>query len=277
MIHILFNSGGIGSWAAGMRIAERFGSDNIIQIFTDTKKPNDKHPHHGEDGDLYRFLRESSPLIGGQLEWISRGKHIWQVFEENRYMANSRIDTCSKVLKREMARSWIEKRYKPDEVILYIGIDWSEAHRAVKNREFWKPYRVEFPMIDAPYLDKEQMCKWVESFGVDRPRLYELGFAHNNCGGFCVKAGLGHFYNLLKTLPDRYAYHERQQEELFLVLGKRVPFLKRTRDKVTHYLSLKEYREEIESRELQGVKPEVDELQDIGGCGCFGEPEEAPL
>lgn len=157
----------------------------------------------------------------------------------------------------------------PDEVTLYIGLDWTEAHRAKKNIEFWKPYSVQFPMMDEPYLDKEQMCLWVESLGVKRPRLYDLGFQHNNCGGFCVKAGLGHFYNLLQTMPERYAYHEHQQEELFMVLGKRVPFLKRTRNKVTQYIGLKELREEIESKGIDQA-----DLKDVGGCGCFSDVDE---
>lgn len=275
MWHVVFNSAGIGSWATGMRVAEKQGTEKLIQLFTDTKKLNDKHPHRGEDEDAYRFLRESSPLIGGKLEWVSHGKDIWRTFEDARYMGNSRIDPCSRELKREMARKWVEKNFKPDEVTLYIGIDWTEAHRAVKNVEFWKPYHVEFPMIDEPYMTKEEMCQWVESLGVKRPLLYEMGFSHNNCGGFCVKAGLGQFHLLLKTMPERYAYHEQKQEELFAVLGNRFPFLRQTKNKQTRYLSLKEYREQIEHLESSGkdVSCEVD-LQDMGGCGCFGDVEE---
>jgi hypothetical protein len=267
MKHVVFNSAGIGSWATGMRVAEKYGTENLIQLFTDTKKLNDQHPHRGEDEDAYRFLRESSTLIGGTFEWVSAGKDIWRTFEDNRYMGNSRIDPCSRELKREMARKWIEERFNPEDVTLYIGIDWTEAHRAVKNKAFWAPYNVEFPMMDAPYLDKEQMCKWVESFGVKRPRLYDLGFAHNNCGGFCVKAGVGHFYNLLKTMPERYAYHEFKKEELFAILGKRVPFLRQTVRGKTKYLSLKEFREQVE------MQVEFD-WDDIGGCGCFGDVED---
>lgn len=272
MKHIVFNSAGIGSWATGMRVAQQYGTDNLIQLFTDTKKLNDSHPHRGEDEDAYRFLREGSAVIGGALEWVSAGKDVWRTFEDARYMGNSRIDPCSRILKREMARKWIEERFKPDEVTLYIGIDWTEAHRAVKNKKFWEPYNVEFPMTDAPYMDKEQMCQWAESLGVKRPILYELGFAHNNCGGFCVKAGLGQFYNLLKTMPDRYQYHEQKQEELFGVLGKRVPFLRQTVNGELQYISLKEYREQIEEieRNQQEVACQID-LFDIGGCGCFGD------
>lgn len=271
MMHVMFNSAGIGSWATGMRVAEKYGTESLIQLFTDTKKLNDLHPHRGEDEDAYRFLREGAALIGGKLEWVSAGKDIWRVFEDRRYMGNSRVDPCSEFLKREMARKWIEERYSSEEVTLYIGIDWTEAHRAVKNKKFWEPYNVEFPMMDEPYLDKEQMCLWAESLGVKRPRLYELGFHHNNCGGFCVKAGLGQFHLLLRTMPERYTYHEQKQEELFAVLGKRVPFLRQTVNGILRYLSLREFREQVESQEV-----DID-LDDIGGCGCFGDVDLAAL
>jgi hypothetical protein len=275
MYHINFISGGIGSWASGMRVAQIYGTDKLINLFTDTKKLNDNHPHRGEDEDLYRFLKESWPLIGGKLEWVSTGKNVWQVFEEVRYMGNTRKDPCSRVLKREMARKWIEQRFRPDEVKLYIGIDWTEVHRAEKSIKYWEPYKVEFPMVDEPYMSKEEMCQWVESLGVKRPRLYTMGFSHNNCGGFCVKAGLGQFYILLKTMPERYAYHEAKQEELFAVLGKRVPFLRQTTNKELRYLSLKEYREQIEElEENKDVVSKQIDLFDIGGCGCFGDVDD---
>ena len=274
MHHVVMYSGGIGSWACAMRVAQTHGTDNLILLFTDTKKKSDCHPHRGEDQDLYRFLEQGASVIGGKLEWISRGKHIWQVFEDNRYMGNSRIDPCSRELKREMARQWVEEHFTPDEVTLYIGIDWTEYHRTVSNTKGWEPYHVEFPMCQQPYLTKEDMCKWAESLGVKRPRLYDLGFAHNNCGGFCVKAGQGHFYQLLKTMPERYAYHEMKQEELFSVLGKRRPFIRQVVKGEKQYLSLKEFREQVEALEAekQDVSCQLD-LFDIGGCGCFGDFE----
>lgn len=270
MKRIVFLSGGIGSWAAGMRVMQKYGSEDIINLFTDTKKKNDKHPHRGEDQDLYRFLSESWGYIGGELEWISVGKHIWQVFEEARYMGNTRHDPCSRILKREAARSWIEKRFSPDEITLYLGIDWTEEHRAKKCVDYWKPYNVEFPLIDEPYLSKSDMCDWVERYGVRRPRLYDMGFSHNNCGGFCVKGGQGHFFNLLNQMPERYAYHEAKQEELFLVIGKRVPFIRKSIDKEISYLSLREFREKIQKDEMNNISKIID-LNDIGGCGCFND------
>lgn len=276
MKHVVMYSGGVGSWAATKRVAEQHGTDDLILLFADTKKKNDKHPHRGEDEDLYRFLEEGAANIGGRLEWISRGMNIWDTFEQSRYMGNTRVDPCSRMLKREMCRKWVEENFKPEEVTLYVGIDWSEIHRLPGNQNAWQPYRVEAPMCEAPYLTKDDVFESLQLFGIKRPRLYDMGFAHNNCGGFCVKAGLGQFYTLLKNMPERYAYHEFKQEELFSVLGKRAPFLRQTVNGEKHYLSLKQFREQVEANERNEQQVEID-LLDIGGCGCFSDvAEEVP-
>ena len=49
--------------------------------------------------------------------------------------------------------------------------------------------------------------------GLQLPRLYSMGFAHNNCGGFRIKAGRASFANLLRRMPERYARHEQQEWE----------------------------------------------------------------
>jgi hypothetical protein len=89
-----------------------------------------------------------------------------------------------------------------------------------------------------------------------------MGFSHNNCGGFCIKAGQGHFKLLLEKMPERYAYHERKEQELRDYLGKDVSIM----SKVTNYekrrYTLRDLRLDVE-----GCKP-IDELE-IGGCGCM--------
>jgi hypothetical protein len=109
-------------------------------------------------------------------------------------------------------------------------------------------------------MDKRGMLAWLKREGIRPPRLYEMGFAHNNCGGFCVKAGQGHFANLLRTMPDRYAFHEEKEQAIRHFLGKDVSILK-------DGLTLKSLREKIESR------GEID-LFEIGGCGCFADETE---
>ena len=197
MKHIVLYSGGLGSYFTAKRLIEKgIKKEDIILLFTDTRI---------EDEDLYRFLKESTEKLGIPLTDYSDGRTVWDVFRDVKYLGNSRLDPCSRVLKREMSRKFI-KQFSPDEVIIYLGYDWTEMNRFEKAQRAWLPYKIECPLIEKPYLDKEDMKRMIEEIdGIKLPRLYEMGFQHNNCGGGCVKAGIGHFKLLLDKMPERYA------------------------------------------------------------------------
>jgi 3'-phosphoadenosine 5'-phosphosulfate sulfotransferase (PAPS reductase)/FAD synthetase len=254
MKHIVFYSGGIGSWATAKRVINKHGEKNIILLFTDTLI---------EDEDLYRFLKETSEEMKCEFVYLKDGRNVWEVFRDVRYIGNSRIAQCSHILKQKVAKQFILQNFKHDECTLYLGIDWTEEHRTKAPIENWKPYKVLFPMCEAPYLTKEDMLKLLDETGVKRPRLYDLGFSHNNCGGFCVRAGQGHFINLLQKMPERYAYHEQKEQEMIDFLGKKQSILRKNSNGKRENLTLRELREQFEQ------KPKTIDMFDIGGCGCF--------
>jgi hypothetical protein len=259
MKHIVFYSGGIGSYFAAKRVIDKFGKDDVILLFTDTLI---------EDEDLYRFIDETSEKLGAKLVKISDGRTPWEVAKDVRYIPNSRIAQCSHFLKQKTAEKYIKENYKPDECTLYLGIDWSEQHRVNAPTKNWAPYRLDFPMIEKPFLSKDEMLKiLVENDGVKIPKLYELGFTHNNCGGFCFRAGVAHFKNLLDKMPDRYLEHEKNEQNLLEYLGRNdISILRRTRKGKKVNITLKELREELEENDSQLT---FDDQFDFGGCGCF--------
>lgn len=253
--HIVFYSGGIGSWMTANRVIEKCGKENVILLFTDTLI---------EDEDLYRFLDETAKDFGIPLTQIEEGRTPWEVFKDSRWLGNSRLAQCSHVLKQKTAEKWIKANYQPKECVLYLGIDWTEEHRTKAPRKNWSPYQVEFPMTEAPYLSKQDMLSELKKRGIEVPRLYNLGFSHNNCSGMCVRGGQGHFIHLLKTFPDRYEWLENYEKEMQEYLGQKVTILKRTRNGKQENLSLQQLREDYEADN----KDQID-LFDIGGCGCF--------
>lgn len=254
--HVIMYSGGVGSWLAAKRVAEQHGTDNLIMLFADTLT---------EDDDLYRFLLESCCSVGGKLEVIADGRDVWQVFRDARFLGNSRIDPCSRVLKRDLCRRWMDERFKsdPSSVRLYVGIDWTEQHRMEHILRNWQPYVVEAPMLSAPLLTKKQMIDMLISEGIDPPMLYGAGFAHNNCGGFCIKSGQAQFALLLKKFPERYAYHEQKEREFREFLGKDVAVLRhRSGPKKNKPWTLEDFRKHLMCR------GDFDTTE-WGGCGCF--------
>lgn len=253
LTHLVLFSGGLGSYFTAKRLLEQgISKDDIILLFTDTKI---------EDEDLYRFISDAEKSLGISITNFSDGRDIWQVFKDVRFLGNSRLDPCSRVLKREMSRKFI-KQFSPDEVIIYLGYDYTEMHRFEKAQKAWLPYKIESPLCDKPYIDKQDMIKLIEEDGIKLPRLYKMGFSHNNCGGGCVKAGIGHFTMLLDVMPERFKEWEDNEQMMRDYIGKDVSILRRTRKGVRSNFTLRQLREERETITKE-------ELCDIGGCGCF--------
>lgn len=250
--HIVFYSGGVGSYCAAKRVCEKHDTSTVELLFTDTAM---EHP------TLYDFLNKSSLKLGAKLNILKDGRTPFDVFNDVKMMGNTRIDPCSRVLKREIANRYI-KTHQPQFVCLYFGIDWTESHRADNIRSHRKPYTVEFPMLDKPYLTKQEMIKIAKDDGMPEQHLYSIGLQHNNCGGFCIKAGQGHYSTLLRNDPCAYKKFEEQELGVYKKNPKSRPFLRITINGKLNYVTLQKYREMIED----GYQPD---LFDHGGCGCF--------
>lgn len=245
-------SGGIGSWAAAKRVAAEHGTDNLTLLFTDTLI---------EDADTYRFLHDAAANVGGELVTIAEGRTPWEVFRDVRFLANSRVDPCSRVLKREMADKWLAENRDPSDTVVYVGIDWSEIHRFDRLAVRKRPWIYQAPLCHPPFLTKDELHEWAEREGLRKQRLYTLGMPHANCGGGCVKMGQGGFARLLFADPCLYAEWEANEEALRTQLGD-VSILRDRSGGTSRPLTLRELRERVQG----GGK--VD-LFDIGGCGCF--------
>jgi hypothetical protein len=256
MKHINMYSGGRGSWLQSVLLTERYGAENVLNLFTDTLI---------EDEDTYRFIDETTKQSGIELVRLEDGRTPWEVFKDVKWIGNSRLAQCSHLLKQKPSRKWIEDNYKPDEVTLYVGIDWTEDHRMPKIVENWEPYHVTSLLLDPPYMDKVDVLKMMKFRGIEPPRLYAMGFSHNNCGGFCVRGGQAHFINLLKTKRDLYLFHENEEEKMRQYLGRDdVSILTRVVGEEKQTLTMRQLREEWEN----GLGMQID-MFDIGGCGCF--------
>ena len=289
MKHIVFFSGGITSWKVAKDLVNNFGKENVILLFADTLI---------EDEDLYRFmidaqeklfevdlslvrktlgkikriekdgvsvrkkvLKRASKInmkINKNFIWLIDGRTPFEIYEDHKYMGNSRIAMCSRVLKQEICRRYIKRRFKNhNEVTLYMGIDWTEVHRVESPKKNWLPYKVEFPLTREPYYSKDDLTLELKKDGIKIPRLYEFGFAHNNCGGFCCRAGQGHFKTLQEKLPDRFDYYAKKERVLSKKLNGATILTKVINGEKKPY-SLDDLK-----------KDNTIDRSDLGGCGCF--------
>lgn len=312
MKHIVFYSGGAGSYATTRRILDtpkyNVSKDDLHLVFTDTQI---------EDKSLYKFLIQTMSSIYGKTDQYNdlielcdtipepyegmdkRKAHLkqitelvstefpnfhwlryelnneavspWDIFYRQKFIGNSRVANCSTILKQRMARDFIKQNFKKEETKVYFGIDWSEEHRTKSPTENWSKYASEviFPLCEEPYITKEDKWALLEREGIEKPDLYKLGFEHNNCGGFCVRAGQGHFKLLLETKPELFKYHEAMEqtlaEQIYEDIGDERTILNKTVKGVRYPLPLSKLRKIVHGEDTS----ETIDATEFGGCGCF--------
>lgn len=257
MRRIVSFSSGAGSAMAARRVADRYGTDDLFLLFADV---NGEHP------DNYRFLWDAARWVGGQLVILTNdGKTIWDVFKAQRFLGNTRVDLCSRVLKREPIQKWLDRWCDPADTVMYLGFDWTEEHRHIRAARAWLPWQVESPMLWDPVMDKAEGMAQMAAAGIEPPLLTRLGFPHANCGGGCVKAGAKHFKKLLAELPDTFAEWEANEQAMQVHLGQPVTILRDRRGGTTKPLSLTQLRERIEADQTTQLFDD----EDWGGCNCF--------
>lgn len=251
-------SGGITSWATARHVVETYGRANTTLLFADT---------NAEDEDLYTFNEQASRDLGVPITRVAdpQERDPLQVFEDKRWVGNARISQCAMELKIKPCRDWLAVHADEASTVLYVGLDWSEPQRIPGNRAGWAPWPVEYPLTEPPYQDKDQLRAEARAAGLIDPRLYRFGFAHNNCGGSCVKGGQAQWVRLLKVFPERFARVEAFEQRMRANLGKDVSILRDRTGGTTRPLTLAALRTRIENQ------PEQLDLFDEGGCGCFTE------
>ena len=263
MKHIINFSGGICSLWNAVRCKERHGTKDMVLLFADVLI---------EDAELYIFNEQCAKYLGVPITRISREITPFELFEQKGMIGNSRFPICSVILKRELLDEWHRANALEMDSILYIGFDWEELGRLQAIRTAKPEWRIEALMTEEPIWDKCRMIAETELLGIIVPRLYRLGFPHNNCGGGCVQAGKTHWIHLLEVLPDVYAKWEADELKCQQVMKDRgvsnweFTILKDRRNGGKKSMTLRELRLRYESGERFSK-------YDWGSCGCGKEYE----
>lgn len=253
-MHYIVNvSGGLTSFEALRRTIERHGKENVTALFADTLI---------EDADLYRFLDDQERYFGIQIVRVADGRTPFQVWRDERAITMQAAAPCSKKLKREVLDTWMAEHFAGQVTTRVFGYSWDEIERMVRLTASLAPVPVWFPLSEPPYVDKCHIADFLATIGIKPPRLYEQGFTHNNCGGGCVKAGQAHWAHLWRTMPERYARWEQEEEAFRCYIGKDVAILRDRTGGSAKPLTLAEFRGRLE-------RGEAYDKDEWGGCGCF--------
>jgi 3'-phosphoadenosine 5'-phosphosulfate sulfotransferase (PAPS reductase)/FAD synthetase len=250
-------SGGAASFCAAQRACESDAFGSVELLFCDVGE---------EDQSTLLAVERGAETLSCRLHWISKNS-VWGLFREQGMMGKPGAGLCSRILKREAARDWMDK-HRPAATVA-IGLTWEEMHRQDGVRRFWGDRRVYFPMVEKPWLTKCDMTKRMDAAGVPVPELYRLGgFEHANCAGACVKAGHGQWARLLEVRPEVYERWERNEQDFREAIGKDVSILRDRRGGPVKPMTLRAFRERVQSGE------QIDLFAGGGSCGCFTDMDE---
>ncbi len=252
MKRIVQFSGGLASYFAAQRTVAAYGAENVTLLFADTLI---------ESPDLYRIMPTYINDVGAEFVHIADGRTPFEVFEDVKFIGNSQIDPCSRILKRKLCRDWIEARFTPKQATLTVGINWDEG-REDEIRERWKPYVVEFPLCEPPLINKNDMIMRTLAKGLEVSAAYTEGFPHDNCGGMCVKAGITQAVQCYRLRPSVFQMWKEGEQRCRERIGKDVSILRDRRGGETKPMTLVQLEARIVANDPTLPK------YDWGGCGC---------
>lgn len=254
MNYISSLSGGSASAVATDRAIQRYGREAVHIWIADTLY---------EDDDLWRFVSDCMIRWGGELYRHSEGKTPLQVSEDRKMIFNQKIAPCSEVLKIKPFTRLVKHFPKP--VTVLLGLDWAEQHRMERPKQKYEEIpgvTVDYPLMWKPY--DFDIFKTIRDWGIEIPRMYQMGFPHNNCGGRCFRQGINEWLRLRVYFPERFE-QVREWEAAQQAKGDARANYAICRDQSggkVHPLSLLD----IEQRELQQSKSTVQE--DMFACFC---------
>ncbi len=195
MEHIVSLSGGSASAVTAERVMDKYGKNVVTLWFADTL---------WEDQDLYRFLEDLEARWEKEIVRYVDGRTPLEVAEDKKLIPNSLAAPCSHELKQKPFLKYITNQPKP--LTVHLGLSWDEEHRMGKPKEIYESVdgvTVDYPLTWKP-LPSMAYTNTIAEWGIKPPRLYEMGFPHNNCGGRCVRQGMKEWIRLWKTMPKRF-------------------------------------------------------------------------
>lgn len=215
-----------------------------------------------EDADNWRFAYEVADRLGVPITKLTDGRTPMQVGRDRSCVPSDKMAVCSQILKRELLRTYMDANYDPADSVVYLGFDWTEAHRYDAAVPHWVPWTIKCPLLDPPYRAKPELLDLWRSRGIEPPRLYAQGFKHANCGGACVRGGQAQWARLLEWNRPRYLEWEAEEQVSREQLGKDVSIMRNWRQGEPVVLTLQTFRERLDRQ------PGLFDAEDEGPCGC---------
>ena len=195
---VVWFSCGAASAITAMYAVKKY--DNCEVVYCDTG---------GEHKSNYEFLLDIQDLIDREITILKNHKYKnhFEVFRKEKYLQGIKGARCTTELKKKLRL----KYQRPDDIHIF-GYTLEEKNRAKKFESFNPELKVDWLLIEKG-ITKENCLGILWQKGVRLPKMYELGYNHNNCIG-CVKGGMGYWIQIRKDFPEHYNKMAKIEREI---------------------------------------------------------------
>lgn len=212
MRNIVWFSCGASS-AVALKIAVN-DLENVEAVYCDTG---------GEHEDNLRFLLDVQTWCKKNITIVKSQRFIDHLdcCEKLNYWANLHGAPCTVNLKKKVRENY----QRPGDTHIF-GYTIEERNRAagfvIRNRGLLTKW-----ILIENKLDKADCLSIIKRAGIEIPKMYKLGYDHNNCIG-CVKGGMGYWNKIRIDFPyvfKRVAILERKMGKSILLDDKQPLYL----------------------------------------------------
>jgi hypothetical protein len=205
MKHVISVGGGIAStWLLVDKVLAKYPREDVTAVICEVKN---------DHADMWRLIAAVEKQYDISIKRVGLGVDIWDIFFYTGMMGNPFADPCSRLLKREAMSNYMTANFNPFNTVLHVGITAGEIDRMMAIKANWtrKGWQVEADLADMPEIPRQELLAMCEQQFGFVPLLYRQGMKHNNCSGFCVKAGKAQMARLLFHSRALYLEHERME------------------------------------------------------------------
>lgn len=182
---------GVSSTVACKLAMKKFKNLRIVYI--------DIEDHHKDNA---RFIKECEAWFGRKIEVLkSPYAKVENVIRQFRFINSAYGAKCTDILKKRVRKDF-EISNRIDGYVWGFDASTKEKRRAERLVEAMPNLEHYFPLIEEG-MSKENAHGYLESVGIKRPVMYDLGFPNNNCIG-CVKGGMGYWLKIKELFPEKY-------------------------------------------------------------------------
>lgn len=201
-----FSHGASSAVAAALAVG-RWPAQTLIVCCDTTASEHPDNKRFRED--VERWIKRPILLIGSP-------KHttVDDVFEGERYMSGIAGAKCTVELKKKPRFAF----QRADDIHVF-GMTVEEGKRIERMEQANPELTFEWNLRDQ-FVTKGQCLRLLREAGIEPPKMYELGFDHNNCLG-CVKSQSPDYWNRTRRhFPEVFERRAKQSRNLGVRLVK---------------------------------------------------------